>query len=210
MEVIGESGELVELLVEAVNSDNWLELAWFLAFAIGGEPMRVEPDTGRDYPPGSVGAELRRTRQTVSRDMYFTIIRNRLRECVEFGIREDVLVYGLRDEITRQLKSFANSEQGNERRAKMKANLEHSAADSDFIAQFRKNMARQDPSVASMTDQQISDILLSMAERMAPIPIERELELWTSVDRWVSRTKEMISDVIIDEWFEKFAERASR
>lgn len=210
MEIIGESGELVERLVEAVNSNDWQELSWILVFAVGGEPTRVDPDTGHNYPAGSVGAERRKTHRVVSRDEYFKLIGARLTEVVRFGLREDVLVRGLRDEITRQMRSFADMEQGHERRAETKANLERRAADPDFIARFREEMATKDPTIAAMSDQQIAENFLSMAERLAPVPLERELDLWATVDRWVSRADDLISDAVIDQWLDRFVERVTR
>lgn len=210
MEIVGESGELIERLVDATNSNDWHELSWILVFAVGGEPARVEPDTGHEYPAGSVGAERRKTHRVVSRDEFFALIRTRLLEVVRLGLREDVLVRGLRDEITRQLRSFADMEEGSERRAKTKAKLERRAADPDFIARFRAEMARKDPTVAAMSDQQIAETFLNMAERLAPVPLERELDLWATVDRWVGRADDVISDAVIDLWIDRFADRITR
>src|SRR6266851_6918796 len=125
----GIAGELVDRLANAVNSPHdrdWLDLSWFLVFAIGGAVLaRILPDTGKEPPPGSHGAELRKTHEVVSRDVYFSRIRMRLTQLVESGLREDILIRALRDELTAQCQEFAQTEAGDTRREELRIKLEH-------------------------------------------------------------------------------------
>ena len=147
IKVIGEGSELTERLVEAVNTNDWPELSWFpsqrhtkcsglpvntndwpelswfLVSAVEDDYVRVALDPGRDYLPGSVDTERRSTNQTVSRYEYLSLIRNRRFESIGFGIRKNMLVHELSDEITSHLRPLHNTDQGNERRIRMKTNL---------------------------------------------------------------------------------------
>lgn len=64
--------------------------------------------------------------------------------------------------------------------------------------------------MSAKSDEEISDMLLSLAERMAPLTPEAELDLFGTLDRWDRRAEESISDEVIDQWFDRSVERAIR
>lgn len=146
MAIVGENAELIDKLLLAVNSSDWEEFSWILVFAVGGEPAGLTAETGRNYPPGSVGAKVKATHRVVDRGEYFACIRSRLLDLVRSGLREDVLVRALRDDIGRLLRTFVGgTEEAQQGRAKMKADLERRAADPQFIARWRAKLAEEDP-----------------------------------------------------------------
>ena len=170
---IGVDGELVDRLLAAVNSPHehdWLNTVWFLVFAIGGDDLyRLEPDSGREPIPGSVGAERRARRQLVSREAYFRHIKHRLMQLIQSGVREDFLVRALWDELTTNCQMLANTEAGNTKREEFRERLEQRAADPEFIAVFRGRLAAKDPEVGRLSDDEVADRLRNMASRMEPM-----------------------------------------
>jgi hypothetical protein len=169
--------------------------------------MKLTPDTGKTYAPGTVGAELAKTHTVVSRAEYFAAIRRRLVELVDSGIREDVLIGGLRDDVSRRLRSMAGTERTGSNRSATRADLERWAQDSDKIARFRARMARSDPSYASRSDDEVAKDLREMADRIEPVPLEQELVLWAVADRWNDRVALLISDEALGEWLDQHGKK---
>ena len=210
-EIQGLPGELVERLTTATNpplGTDWLELTWWVVFAIGGDRLRgIVPDTGTEPAPGTMGSELRKSHHVVSRDEHLNQIRKRLLELVNSGLREDVLVRALRDDLTLRLKEQSDTAHANEKRQTMRENLERSTEDFDMISDFRARIAQDYPEYLSLTDDQVIEQLHAMAERLAPIPLERELDTWARLDRWTARANALISDEVIAEWLDRYAKR---
>jgi hypothetical protein len=204
--------ELIERLIEAVDSpyqDDWYEVAWYLVFAIGGKALaKIDPDTGSEPPPGSVGAMMRETLDLVTRQEYFDAIQNRLAEIVLSGVREDFVIRSLRDELTRQVGSLADdTAHGSEKREERVAKLRSWAEDPAMIARFRDGVAKDDPKAASMTDEEVAEQLREMAAELGPIQLETELDRWAAVERWTARAEALVSDTIIDEWLDRYSMR---
>jgi hypothetical protein len=209
---IGVDGELVDRLISAVNSSHerdWLNIVWFLVFAVGGDDLdRLEPDSGREPSPGSVAAERRTRLQLVSRDAYFRHIRNRLMQLVQSGVREDFLVRALRDELTTNCQMLANTEAGNTKREELRDSLERRATDPEFIAVFRARLAAKDPSAALLTDDEVGARLRNMASMTEPMSKADEQEAWNRAARW-NEQAEALSDRVIALWKERYAFRVT-
>lgn len=207
----GLPGELVERLMAAVNppkGSDWTELTWWLVFAIGGDRLSgIIPDFGLTPAPGTEGSELRKYHQLVNRDVYLNEIENRLVGLVKSGLREDVLVMALRDELTRQLKGQSDTDRANERRQATREIILRNAEDPDTIAKFRAHVAQDNPEYLVPTDAQVAEQFRSMANKLLPIPLEGELDLWARLDRWTERANSLISDETIAEWLDKYAKR---
>ncbi len=87
-----------------------------LVFPAGGRRLNeIVPDTGVEPPPGSVGEQERRAHVLVSRAEHFQAIEDRLAQLVQSGLREDVLVRALRDDLTIRLREYAEVDEANER-----------------------------------------------------------------------------------------------
>jgi hypothetical protein len=213
-DIEGRAGELIDRLIAAVNSpqgSDWYEVAWSLVFAIGGEQLLgTEPDTGREPVPGSVGEELRRIHDVASRDEYFQMIGAQLMELTGSGLREDVLIRALRDELTRGIGNFVYTEEANSRRERTRENLEEWSTQADMIATYRGELAKYDSSASSSSDEEIAADLRSLAERFGPVPLETELGSWLRLDRWNERATRWLSDGTIDDWFDRYGERMIR
>lgn len=208
----GIDGELVDRLIGAVNShdDDWVDLSWFLVFAVGGaELWAAEPDTGRDPPPGSVGAERRKTRQLLSRPAYVERVRERLMSLVRSGVREDFLVRAVRDELTTNRQEFADTEGASTRREEMRARIERDASSPEAVAAFRAALSRSDPEAASLTDADISERLRRMAgsELLGPMSPRAEQEAWARVARWNDQVAARLSDRALAVWFDRHGRR---
>jgi hypothetical protein len=106
-DIEGWPTELIDRLIEIVDvgettGGDWHELGYLIAMMLGGKRLsRVDPDTGRDYPPGCNGAKRRETAEVVSRDAYFDRIRDTLAELVVSGMDPVFLIRALRDEVRR-------------------------------------------------------------------------------------------------------------
>jgi hypothetical protein len=207
----GTPGELVERLVVAIDdADQWQEYAWHAVFAVGGKwLLTIEPDNGRIPLAGSVGAQLRRTHQLVSRASYMKALANRLEELVLTGLREDVLVRAVRNELERELAEQADMSGTNDRRASTKETLERRAADSDFLERFQVDNAGRDPTLANLTAEQMAEHLRDMADRLQPPPIEVTVDSWGRLQRWQERTATYVSDKTLARWVELRALRVT-
>lgn len=207
----GVDSELVDRLIAAVNSPHerdWLNMVWFLVFAVGGDELdRLEPDSGHEPRPGSVAAERRARLQLVSRDAYFRHIRNRLTQLVRSGVREDFLVRALRDELTTNCQILANTEAGNTKREELRESLERRALDPEFIAVFRARLAAKDPAAGLLSDDEVGDRLRNMASMTEPMSKADEQEAWNRATRW-NEQAEAVSDRVIVLWKDRYAMRA--
>lgn len=206
---IGADGELVDRLLAAVNSSHdrdWVELGWFLIFAVGGaELMAIEPDTGREPPPGSVGEKRRKTSELVTRSSYIDRIRRRLLSMVRSGVREDFLVRALRDDLTAHCHEFARTEAANTRREEFRARIERGAASAETLAAFRASLAEDDPAAALLNDDQIAQRLRDMAssDLLKPMSRENEQDAWDRTSRWNDQVAAAVSDQALAVWMDR-------
>ena len=211
--VSGDDGELIARLIGVVNIDGrWYELSWYLVFAVGGRRLdEILPDTGVEPTPGSVGEELRRTHELVSRAAFFDAIGDRLTQLVRSGLREDVLVRALRDDLTARLREFTEVEDANRRREELRQNLEQRASDPVEVARFREAMAESDPErAAALTDDELAAEIRRLGERLSPIPIEGELRAWAEHDQWIESIEAVLSDEAINKWLQQYTQNALR
>lgn len=207
----GADGELIDRFIEAIDSEHWVDLTWYVVFAVSGqELMGLTPDTGHVYAPGTVGAERMATHKVVSRTDYLSAIRRRLAEIVNMGVREDVLISGLRDDLSRRLRDMTATERADAKRAETRADLEAWAEDTEKIDRFRTRMAQSDPSYASRSDDEIAQDFRRMASRLEPVPPEQELALWAMSDHWDARVRSMISDDALSEWLTLHARHVTK
>src|SRR5437588_8237635 len=128
----GLDGELVDRFLAAVDDRDWYDLGWFIVYAVGGAELdSVVPDTGEKPKPGTIGAKMHSTHRVVGHDEYFARMRQRLTALVRSGLREDLLVRALRDEVTTHFQRFAQTEAANTRRKELADDLERTAADKE-------------------------------------------------------------------------------
>jgi hypothetical protein len=211
-ELSAHDGELIGRLIDVVNIDGrWYDLAWYLVFAVGGRRLdEIEPDTGTEPAPGTVSEVLRRTHEVVSRAAYFEAIRDRLTQLVQSGLREDVLVRALRDELTMRLREFTEVDDANRRREDLRRDLERRVSDPSELARFRETIASSDPGRAALSDDELVAEIRRLADRLAPIPIEGELRAWADHDQWVESIDAVLSDEAIDKWLKQYVRPAHR
>ena len=209
---VGHQGELVDRLIAAVNApddDDWRELLFYVVATIGGSELaKVLPDDGHEPPPGSYGADLRKTHPLVSRDTYVELVRVRLLRLVTSGLREDFLVRGLRDEITTRCQHLADTEEGDTRREELRGDLRSMSRDPEKIAAFRSAIARRDPAASQLTDDEIAARIRSLQQVIGPIQRASAQEHWDRVTRWNEKAI-TISDQAISVWFDKYLRRMS-
>ena len=163
----GTPGELIDRLVAAVNAadgDDWVDNAFWVAFALGGgELLSAIPDSGHVYPEGTIGALHRETHELVSREEYFELMKTRLTALVESGLREDVLIRAIRDDLTIRCQEFAQTEAGNTRREEFGKFLVDAAANPEGIARFTEVLA-EDEEGQPANDADIAARLKDMAQ----------------------------------------------
>jgi hypothetical protein len=207
----GIDGELIDRLLAAVNSPHdrdWVDLGWYLVFTVGGDELHaIVPDTGDEPAPGTVGEEIRKTHEVVTRDVYFRRMRMRLMRLVDSGVREDFLVRSVREELTAHRQEFAQTEGADTRREELRNKLEQPTP--ERIAGFRAALARKDPGAELLTDEQISDRLREMAARVPPISREHAQDAWERASRWNDQAA-AVSDHVIALWRDRYDTRMLR
>ena len=211
--LFGDDGELIGRLIEVVNTDGrWYDLAWYLVFAVSGRRLdEIHPVSGVEPCPVTVGEVWRRTHEVVSRAAYFDAIRDRLTQLVQSGLREDVLVRALRDDLTIRLREFTEVDDTNRRREDMRRDLERRASNPSEVARFRETMAESDPErAASLSDDELAAEIRTLGDRLTPIPIEGELRAWADHDQWVESIEAVLSDEAINTWLELYVKSAHR
>lgn len=209
----GEDSELIDRLVEAVNSPQgveWVELAFYIVFSVGGRQFRsVIADTGREPVPGSVGAEERKHKTPAGRDAYLQMVRHRLVELTEIGVEEAFLVRALRNEVGRHVEELADTQTVTTNRERRREEISHKADDLDFVRAFRDQMVASDPAYQYLSDEEVQDQLRAMADRFGPRTIEDETTVWSLNDGWKRRVNELLSDAAIEDWLDRRARRSS-
>lgn len=203
--LMGTHGELVDRLVAAVDSpedNDWIELGWFMAFMIGGKDLHaVAPDTGHVPAPGTVGARERATHRVASRQEYMQMAHRRLMDLIDSGLREDLLVRAVRDELTHVLQEYARTEDADTRREETRSHIEQTASNPEQIAAFRDSLARVDPEASSMSDDEIAGRLreMAMSDLMQPTTQAQMQAALDRLARWRTRS-EVVSDLVLADW----------
>lgn len=198
-------GELIDRLLAAMDSPRepeWESVAWYTAYAIGGPELEgIAPDPGKEPTPGTLGAKMLEQLEPISRAEYFRRIRARLAQLVRSGVREDLIVRALREELTTDFQTLANTEVGDTRREELRAEIQQAADSPEAIARFRGSLSKKDPEVATLTDEQVSDRLRNLAEAdlMGPTSREEAQKRWDRVARWQEDT-ETVSDHNLELW----------
>jgi hypothetical protein len=211
----GLNGELVDRLIDLLNSDElgeggWYNVGEYAAFHIGGRTLdSVIADTGRPPRPGSVLEEEMRRRKLVSRDEYFQTMRQRLSDLVASGLDEAFLVRGLRDEIRRHLSHMADTGHGDRNRAETRERLERMADDPGRIAAFRAQVAKSDPAYENLSDDDIAERLRKMAdsELLMPTSPDAALDRWAALTHWDEQAATLLPDAGFEEWYSRMARR---
>jgi len=167
----GEQGELIDRLITLLDNDAlgehmWYSVSRYAQMFIGGAALnRVDPDTGEEPAPGSVGELMRRGRQVLSREQWFEVIRGRLGDLVQSGMSKAFLVRSVRDSIRRML-DYSGAEIGESERdrAEMRERIQRMLEDSAELAVFRTLLADADPSAEALSDDEVSARLRRIAE----------------------------------------------
>ena len=125
----GETGQLVDRFMDIVRNGvategSWYDLGLFTAMVIGGSPLGVIPDDGREPRPGSVAEHMHATGNVVSGDEFFSLVRARIIDRIEDGVNEAFIVRALRDQLRRNLMHLADVGTGDERRVQMRERIE--------------------------------------------------------------------------------------
>jgi hypothetical protein len=206
----GIGGELIDRLIAAMDSPReleWESVAWYTAYAIGGlELDGIAPEPREEPTPGTVGAKMLEQLKPVSRVEYFRRIKARLAQLVRSGVREDLLVRALRDELTDDFQKLANTEVADSHREEFRADIEQAATSPEGIAKFRAGS--KDPAVVSLTDEQVADRIRRLADFMGPTSREEAQKRWDRVARW-QKDIETVSDHNLELWRHRNSLRAT-
>jgi hypothetical protein len=203
----GDDGELIDLLIDAIRAgDDWRDLVFWIVFAVGGSVGQFALERDNPPVPGSVGEIDQATHEVLSEDAYFEAIRGRLREITLSGLREDVLVRGVRDDIAAQLGSLADFGRGQQRRDAIKEHLEGFAGDP---GEFRNFLAQANPLAAYLSDDEIEEDRLRMLSRFDPDP-DGELRRLAQRDRWAVVVQGSLSDEELSVWLDANSQRKLR
>jgi hypothetical protein len=206
-EVEGRPGELLDRLIELLNSDElgndeWYNVSSWATYFVGGQTLRnVVPDTGPPMP-GSVGEMRRQQHAVVSREEYFELIRERLGDLVADGLEEAFLVRSVRDAVRAMLESMADVGKGDRNREEMRTLLEQQAEDPAAIAAFRAMLAERNPSAETLSDEEVAARLRDMARlpHLQPTSPEEATQKWTVLTRWDQQAASLLPDAVFDEW----------
>jgi hypothetical protein len=212
-EIKGAQGELIDRLIALLTSDAlgegmWYNVGRYAEVFVGGEALsRVEPDTGRDPTPGSVGEMMRREHLVVSREQWFEMIRDRLRDLVESGMDEAFLVRSIRDGIRPLLDPEIGEVDRN--RAKAREHMERMLEDPVELAAFRARLVKDDPSSEKLSDEEVSARLRRMAENklLRPMSAEDARDAWATLANWDGQVALLLPDRSFDEWYRLMATR---
>jgi len=212
-EIKGAQGELIDRLIALLTSDAlgegmWYNVGRYAEVFVGGEALsRVEPDTGRDPTPGSVGEVMRREHLVVSREQWFEMIRDRLRDLVESGMDEAFLVRSIRDGIRPLLDPEIGEVDRN--RAKAREHMERMLEDPVELAAFRARLVKDDPSSEKLSDEEVSARLRRMAENnlLRPMSAEDARDAWATLANWDGQVALLLPDRSFDEWYRLMATR---
>ena len=186
----------------------WYNVGRYAEVFVGGAALsRVDPDTGKDPTPGSVGEMMRREHLVVSREQWFEMIRDRLRDLVESGMDEAFLVRSIRDRI----RPLLDSEIGevDRSRTKTREHIERMLEDPAELAAFRARLVKDDPSSEKLSDEEVSARLRRMAENklLRPISAEDARDTWVTLTNWDGQVALLLPDRSFDEWYRLMATR---
>jgi hypothetical protein len=206
VEVQGVPGELIDHLIELVNSDAlgqgvWHTVGSFAAVVLGGTKLdRIDPDTGEEPRSGSPGELRRRRSEVVTRTEWFGAIQARLCDLVECGVYEPFLVRSVRDEIRQRLKDLAETGESNRKRGEDREQIEYLADNPDHA---RALLAESDPySAAALTDAEITARLRGLLESglFDPMSEHDELDRLVALDKWDQEAARLLPDDVFNEW----------
>jgi hypothetical protein len=207
-EIEGLPGELVDRLIDLMNSDALGERAWYdvTSYAtvfIGGTALQTAvPDTGGTPAPGTVGEHIRQSGELASREEYFELIRDRLRELVANGVEEAFLVRSLRDAVHQMLEHMADVGAGDRKRAELRDHFLRTADDPARIAAFRARLAESDASAETLSDDEVAAMLRQTAggDFLGPTSPESAVERWAMLTRWDEQVASLLPDAAFEEW----------
>jgi hypothetical protein len=208
-EIKGAQGELIDRLIALLNGDAlgegmWYNVGRYAQMFLGGAALnRVDPDTGEEPAPGSLGELIRRARQVVSREQWFDVIRGRLDDLVQSGMYEAFLVRSIRDSIRRFLDySGADIAEGERNRAEMREKIQRMLEDPAELAAFRTLLADADPSAEVLSDDEVYARLRNMAESslFRPTSADDATERWVVLDNWDRQVDALLPDRVFSEW----------
>lgn len=197
----GARGELVDLLTDAISSlpgDEWTDAATHASFALGGPPLEFSAAPENRIPnAGTIGAEKFIAGRTMGRERYLALLRARLVEVINDGLREDFIVAAVADDISAQFESLTDTAAGNERRAELAAVITRQLEDP---AAFRIAFAAQDPSVAELSDDEVTERLTGLLDRLKPArhaEVSEHLEL---KNHWEAARQQHLAAEVVEAW----------
>jgi len=183
--------------IASVPGEEWMEAATYAAWALGGRPLQFSPAPGWIPHAGTVGAEEFITGRTVGRERYLDLLRSRLVQVIDDGLREDFVVRAIADEVSMQFDRLTDTEASNASRARIGTAI---ARYVDDPALFRTDMAAQDPSVLDLNDDEVTHRLKSMLDRLKPVEhSERDPHLELK-NHWEDARQRHLPTVFVDEW----------
>lgn len=118
------------------------------------------------------------------------------------GLREDVLVRAIRDEVTRFLDTVVGDTEAEARR---KARREYIVRALEDVPEHRRRLEESGTDDPEMTDLQVREILNTMLARLEPPTIEQELERVRLRGGWLQRRDALLSDEVLKTWLDKRA-----
>ena len=121
---------------------------------------------------------------------------------VREGLREDVLVRAIRDEVTRFLDTVVGDTEAEARR---KARREYIVRALEDVPEHRRRLEESGTDDPEMTDLQVREILNTMLARLEPPTIEQELERVRLRGGWLQRRDALLSDEVLKTWLDKRA-----
>ena len=199
--VTGSDGELVELfleLIEDLSEDDWIDVAAYTADAIGGEPARYYPaPAGRIPSAGSLAAKHFEDGNTMTRNRYNALLRERLTELVRAGLREDFLIKAVLDAVSETLRTLIDASTANKSRSEMRLKLQKHL---DHPEIFREFMERDDPTVTSLSDEEIRERIQNLIGKLGPVQLDEEASHLGLLDRWETTREALIPAGVIDQW----------
>jgi hypothetical protein len=210
-EVAGAPGELIQRLLAAVlhlKASDCYELTRLLVSAIGYD-QQSEFSFGTDVNSIVVSKdeELPRADKNQIRRGLWEGIEDQLLKLTHFGLREDLLVRALRDELTRRLEAQVSTTHTNNRRKQIGTGLESWVGDPKNIAEFRIEVGKTSPEYLLLNDEEIAERILEMVNTLPPLQVEDELDALCRIDRWTTIANESISDTTIEQWYDQYSKR---
>lgn len=175
-----------------------MDPATYAAFALGGPALKFSAAPDNRIPiADTIGAEHFIAGRTMGRERYLALVRSRLVEVIEDGLREDFIVEAVANDVSAQFERLSDTRAGNESRAKLHAIITRHIADPSV---FRSALAARDPSVTALSDDEVTEQLTRLLDRLRPAGDAEVSEHLALRNHWEAARQQHLAGDVLEAW----------